>query len=95
MSTAIRNILSCENKFGKVARMAFDSVDTDKSGEIDSKELEKIMVLIASDMGAEPPSNEDVKLILSHLDEDKSGKIDFNEFKTLIRDLLESMLEEE
>lgn len=95
MSTAIKNILSNDNKFDKVAKMAFESVDLDKSGEIDCKELEKIMVIIASDMGAEPPSNEDVKLILDHLDKDHSGKIDYIEFKTLIRDLLESMLDEE
>jgi hypothetical protein len=31
---------------------------------------------------------------MEHLDSDKSGKIDFEEFKVLIRDVLEAMLEE-
>ena len=94
MSKAIKDILSNEKKFTEVAKVAFDSVDTDRSGQIDGNELEKVMVQIASDMGADPPSKEDVMEVLEHLDEDKSGKIDFNEFKVLIRDVLEAMLDE-
>ena len=45
-------------------------------------------------MGADPPTKEDVMEVLEHLDEDKSGKIDFNEFKVLIRDVLEAMLDD-
>jgi Ca2+-binding EF-hand superfamily protein len=74
--------------------VAFESVDTDKSGQIDGNELEKVMVQIALDMGAEPPTKEDVFEVLEHLDADKSGKIDFDEFKVLIRDVLEAMLDE-
>ena len=94
MSKAIKEILSNEKKFTEVAKVAFDSVDTDKSGQIDGSELEKVMVQIASDMGADPPTKEDVMEVLEHLDEDKSGKIDFNEFKVLIRDVLEAMLDD-
>ena len=94
MSKAIKDILSNEKKFSEVAKVAFDSVDTDKSGQIDGSELEKVMVQIASDMGADPPTKEDVMEVLEHLDEDKSGKIDFEEFKVLIRDVLEAMLDE-
>ena len=94
MSKAIKEILSNEKKFTEVAKVAFDSVDTDKTGQIDGNELEKVMVQIASDMGADPPTKEDVMEVLEHLDEDKSGKIDFNEFKVLIRDVLEAMLDD-
>ncbi len=94
MSKAIKDILSNEKKLTEVAKIAFDSVDTDKSGQIDGNELEKVMVQIASDIGADPPSKEDVMEVMEHLDEDKSGKIDFNEFKVLIRDVLEAMLDE-
>jgi Ca2+-binding EF-hand superfamily protein len=94
MSKAIKEILSSEKKFNEVAKIAFDSVDSDKSGLIDAGELEKIMVQIAVDMGAVPPTKEDVVEVMEHLDEDKSGKIDFNEFKVLIRDVLEAMLDE-
>lgn len=94
MAKQIRDILNNEKKFNDVAKVAFDSVDTDKSGQIDANELEKVMVQIANDMGAEPPTKEDVLEVLEHLDEDRSGKIDFDEFKVLIRDVLEAMLEE-
>jgi Ca2+-binding EF-hand superfamily protein len=94
MSKAIKEILKSQTKFNEVAKIAFDSVDSDKSGLIDASELEKIMVQIATDMGADPPTKEDVIEVMEHLDEDKSGKIDFNEFKVLIRDVLEAMLDE-
>ena len=95
MSKAIKDILSSDKKFTEVAKVAFDSVDSDKSGTIDAAELEKVMVQIATDMGADPPTKEDVCEVLEHLDTDKSGKIDFNEFKILIRDVLEAMLDSE
>ena len=93
MSKAIKDILSSDKKFTEVAKVAFDSVDTDKSGTIDANELEKVMGQIAQDMGADPPTKDDVNEVLEHLDTDKSGKIDFNEFKILIRDVLEAMLD--
>lgn len=94
MSKAIKDILENEKKFKEVAKVAFDSVDTDKSGQIDAEELEKIMNQIATDMGAEPPTKEDVKEVLDHLDTDHSGQIDFKEFSVLIRDVLQAMLED-
>lgn len=87
----IQNILNNENKFNQVARVAFDSVDTDKSGQIDSKELETVMKQVAADMEADPPSSADIKEVLDHLDSDKSGKLSFDEFKVLIRDVLVAM----
>lgn len=94
MSKAIKDILANEKKFTEVAKVAFDSVDTDRSGQIDGAELEKVMVQIATDMGAEAPTKEDVQEVLQHLDTDNSGKISFDEFKVLIKDVLEAMLED-
>ena len=56
MSDAIREILNNEKKLNEVAKVTFDSVDTDRSGQIDQEELEKVMTQISQDMGAEPPS---------------------------------------
>ena len=94
MSEAVKDILKNEAKLREVARVAFDSVDTDKSGQIDQNELSKVMEQISGDLGAEPPSKEEVKEVLEHLDTDKSGKIDFNEFLILIRDVLKAMVDE-
>jgi Ca2+-binding EF-hand superfamily protein len=95
MSKAIQDILNNEKKFTEVAKVAFDSVDTDKSGQIDAQELEKVMSQIASDMGADAPTKEDVNEVLQHLDADNSGKISFDEFKVLIRDVLEAMIQQD
>ena len=95
MPKAIDEILKDDKKFTEVAKLAFDSVDTDGSGQIDASELEKIMSQIASDMGTDPPSKKDVMEVLEYLDEDGSGKISFDEFKKLIRDVLTAMLEDD
>ena len=94
MAEAIKEILNNEKKLEEVARVAFNSVDTDNSGLIDQNELSKVMAQISGDIGAEPPSNEEVQEVLTHLDTDKSGKIDFNEFKVLIKDDLKAMIAE-
>ena len=91
MSEGIKAILNDESKLKEVARVAFDSVDTDKSGQIDQEELTKVMAQISGDIGAEPPTKEEVAEVLKHLDTDKSGKIDFNEFLVLIKDVLKAM----
>jgi Ca2+-binding EF-hand superfamily protein len=90
---AIREILTNEKKFNDIAKVAFDSVDTDKSGLIDEEELTKVMTQISEDMDTEPPSREDVKKVLDHLDTDHSGKIDCDEFRILIREVLSALLE--
>ena len=94
MSDAIKEILNNEKKLNEVAKVAFDSVDTDRSGQIDQEELEKVMGQISQDMGAEPPTKEDVKEVMEHLDTDHSGQIDFEEFSQLIKDVLSAMVEE-
>jgi Ca2+-binding EF-hand superfamily protein len=93
--TSIKDILSNEKLFDQVARAAFDSVDTDKSGEIDAKELGQIMKKLAQETNTEAPSADEVKEVLDALDEDKSGRISYEEFKVLIREVLENMMEEE
>lgn len=93
MSKAIKEILNNEKKFTELAKVAFDSVDTDKSGQIDAQELEKVMTQISAEMGSNAPTSEEVLEVLSQLDTDNSGKIDFLEFKELIRDVLEAMIE--
>lgn len=95
MPKAIDDILKDDKKFTEVAKLAFDSVDSDKSGQIDANELEKIMSQIANDMGTDPPSKRDVMEVLEYLDEDNSGKISFDEFKKLIRDVLTAMVEDD
>jgi Ca2+-binding EF-hand superfamily protein len=69
--------------------------DKDDSGQINSEELYSILYTISTDIGANPPSREDAKEIVVHLDTDRSGTISLNEFKTLIKDILKTMTDDE
>ena len=51
------------------------------------------MVQISIDMGADPPTKEDVKEIMEVLDKDNSNQIDRVEFKELIRNILSALIE--
>ena len=90
---SIKDIVNDEEKLRDIARVAFESVDTDKSGKIDSKELYKVMEGISKDLGIDAPSNEEVQEVLKHLDTDNSGTIEFDEFVVLIKDVLTAMSE--
>ena len=93
MTRAIKDILYNEKKLNDVTRVAFDAIDTDKSGKIDTKEIKEIMERIAVEMGTDRPTKEDVEAVIKNLDTDGSGTVEFEEFKILIKDILESMLE--
>ena len=95
MAHAIKAILEDKEKLEEITKISFDSIDKDKSGKIDEAELEKVMSQIAGDMGAEPPTKEDVKHVFTRLDTDNSGLIDYDEFKVLITDVLKAMIEDE
>ncbi len=94
MSSYIRDkVLNNKEEFDRISDEAFKSVDKDGSNFIDQEELEKIMVQISIDMGADPPTKEDVKEIMEVLDKDNSNQIDRVEFKELIRNILSALIE--
>ena len=95
MSKRAKDALNQKDVFLKIAKAAFDDVDTDGSGEIDSKELGKVMIKIANQMGTIPPSKEDIKEMFDNIDTDHSGEIDFNEFQVLIKSILTGMMYDE
>ena len=88
MTDSIKDILNSDSKLMEVAKAAVESVDTDKSGEIDLPEREQVMAQLAHEMGADLPSADDVKEVFEYLDADGSGTIDFKEFSRLIKDLI-------
>ena len=94
MSSYIQYIINNKDTLlTDIANIAFQSVDTDKSGSIDVGELETIMAQISSEMGAEPPTKEDAKEILKNLDKDRSGSIDQKEFIYFIENILSALVE--
>ena len=92
MTDSISTIINDETQFNEFSKKLFDSVDTDKSGEIDITELETLMNSIAKEMGCDSLSKEDIQQGFDELDTDKSGSISFEEFKSLAKDLIDSML---
>ena len=94
MSNAIRKILNEPNLLAQVTKRCFDSVDTNQSGRIETKELKDILIQISMDFKAEPPTDEEVKGVLDQLDTDHSGTVELKEFEVLIADLLKAMLDQ-
>ena len=95
MPKPAKKALKKKDLFLKIAKAAFDDVDMDRSGKIDTSELGKVMTKIAKEMGTFPPSKEDIQEIFDNIDTDHSGEIDFNEFKTLIKNVLTGIMFDE
>jgi len=89
----IKEILKDEAKLNEIAKAAFESVDTDGSGFIEEAELKVVMSSVARDIGMPEPSDSDVSEVLRELDTNRDGRVSQDEFKVLIRQVLELMLQ--
>jgi len=81
-----KDILSDETKFQAMCKAAFDEIDKDKTGSIDTKELEQTLKTMASKNGLPAPSKQDVTDALKLFDKNKDGTIQFTEFVEVTRD---------
>ena len=95
ISKELKSLLENEHRFNKFTETTFKSVDKDDSGTITSEELYQILYQISSDIGANPPSREDIKEVIFHLDTDRSGELELSEFRTLIKDILKTITADE
>ena len=93
MSSYIKSVINNKKELQKIIDQAFASVDQNNDKSIDEAELEKILVQITCDMGAEPPTKEDVKEVMEALDTDRSNSIDKDEFGELIKNILSALVE--
>ncbi|EGR31585.1 hypothetical protein IMG5_106370 [Ichthyophthirius multifiliis] len=87
----IKNIINDKQKLKKVTETAFKAVDIDGSGYLEKNELEQVMINVASDIGVEKPTKEEVDEVLKELDENGDGKLSMEEFQVLIEQVLEMM----
>lgn len=92
---SIKDILQDKDKQGKLAKAAFDAVDTDKSGYLERNELEAVMSSVSSEFDFDQPTKEDVDEILKEIDVNSDGKISLNEFQAQIKQILNVMAENE
>ena len=93
MSSYIEQIVNDTPKLNKIIDEAFENVGKKEGQTISEEELEKIIVQITCDMGAEPPTKEDIKEIMEALDQDRNNCIDKTEFGDLIKDILKALIE--
>ena len=74
---SIKDILNDKDKLFKLAKAAFDAVDTDKSGYLERNELEAVMSSVSSEFDFDQPSKEDVDEILKEVDNNGDGNFSF------------------
>lgn len=82
---SIKNYMSYESTLEEIARYAFDSVDFNKSSQIETKELSKVIKDISNNLEVLQPSQEEINEVLKHLKIGSSGIINFDEFFVIIK----------
>lgn len=92
---SIKDILCDKDKLHKLAKAAFDAVDTDKSGYLERNEQEAIMSSVSMEFDFDQPSKEDVDEIQKEIDSNSDGKISQAEFIQQIKSILGVIAENE
>ena len=82
---SIKNYMNYESKLEEIARYAFDSVDFNKSSQIETKELSKVIKDISNNLEVLQPSQEEINEVLKRLKIGSSGIINFDEFFVIIK----------
>ena len=74
-----QSVMTLEKKTRSSSKLAqmWKQIDSDDSGELDSQELRKVMVLMGQD-----ESTLDMDATMAALDKDDSGSVSFGEFQT-------------
>ena len=83
-----RKKLLSESVFGPTVDELFKEGDIDKSGYIERSELKKLLSDLGKNFGLSSPSEEVVDSELKRLDLNGDGKISKKEFRQLVKDLI-------
>ena len=92
MAEQLKKILEDEEKLNEIVKVAFDNVNTDKSGKISKEQLGSMMSQISKDLGHEGPQQLEIDEVFNYLDSKKSNFLDIDDFKVLIKDVLKNMI---
>mmetsp|Transcript_28227 Transcript_28227/g.25026 ORF Transcript_28227/g.25026 Transcript_28227/m.25026 type:complete len:95 (+) Transcript_28227:71-355(+) len=87
----IKAILNDPDELKRITELAFNQVDTDKSGSIDMQELAALMNKVADQCNIPKPSESDVKEAWNAMDTNKDGKISVEEFGVLVKEILSAL----
>ena len=93
MAEELEKLINNEEALKQICQGVFNQFDKDKSGELDTNELEAIMKDVSKDLKIDPPTKDDVQQFLATLDKDKSGKISMDEFSVFLKKILQIALE--
>ena len=93
MTDVFEQILNNPQQLEAISLQAFNDADTDKSGQIDAKELAALMKQLTAELGVhpEPVTDSEVLEILMALDKDHNGKLDVKEFQAFTKMTLQAM----
>ena len=80
-SSSLQNTLAIATK---ELKNAFNTFDTDKSGNIERHELGTLLKRLTDAFDVEEPSDDDINEILKELDANGDGKISQTQFQALV-----------
>ena len=92
MHTHLLISLNMKENLKIISDMAFDSMDADGSGGLDTDEIKEIMDQVADGLGIAGPTTEDLEALLAELDDDFDGNVSKDEFFGLIELILRQTL---
>ncbi len=84
-SKSLEALLKDDKKFTEAAKEEFSYADKNGSGDIDLKELDKIMLRFTKRCHLDRLTESEIKQVFEEQDINKSGKLEFNEFKSLLK----------
>ena len=84
----IQGLLKDPNEIDKVCRNYFFSVDKNKNGVLEFKEIRRILDKFAEDTDTVQESEENIRKAFDQLDTNHDGKISYEEFKNLFQGYL-------
>ncbi len=89
MSKKVDEILDDQESFNELVNNMFNTIDTDRSGQINSNEFYNALVDLFEEMGLKRPSKDHTDKLLKEIDTDCSGKINKEEFAKFVKVLME------
>ena len=84
----IQGLLKDPNEVDKVCGNYFFSVDKNKNGVLEFKEIRRILDKFAEDTDTVQESEENIRKAFDQLDTNHDGKISYEEFKNLFQSYL-------
>ena len=87
----IKELLKDPKKVEKICRDYFNSIDKNKNGVLEYKEIKVILEKFADESDSAMAPEDEILKAFKDLDRNKDGKISYSEFKTLFEKYLNNM----